>query len=74
MASAIRAPVEGGRLRVDQPTTLPDGTVLDPVVDDEGDDLDEHDRAALHRAIARAAASIRRGEGRPLSDLLSELG
>jgi len=38
----------------DEPSTLPDGTVLDLVVDDEGDDLDEAERAALNESIARA--------------------
>ena len=44
--SAIRAKVQNGRLLLDAPTDLPDGTVLDLVVDDEGDDLDEVERAA----------------------------
>ena len=35
----LRAHVKDGYLRVDEPTTLPEGTVLDLVVDDEGDDL-----------------------------------
>ena len=34
----IRAHVKNGRLLVDEPTTLPEGTVLDLVLDDEGDD------------------------------------
>ena len=36
--SPLRARVEKGRLVLDEPTTLPDGTVIDLVVDDEGDD------------------------------------
>jgi hypothetical protein len=32
---------------LDEPTTLPDGTVLELVLDDEGDDLDDDDREAL---------------------------
>jgi hypothetical protein len=38
--SVIRARVVNGRLQVDAPTSLPEGTVLNLVVDDEGDDLD----------------------------------
>jgi hypothetical protein len=33
---SVRATVRNGRLIVDQPTDLPEGTVLDLVVDDEG--------------------------------------
>lgn len=33
---------------MDAPTTLPEETVLNLVVDDEGDDLDATERAALH--------------------------
>lgn len=34
--SGVRARVQNGRLIVDDPTTLPEGTVLDLVCDDEG--------------------------------------
>ncbi len=62
-----------GRLRVDQPTTLPEGTVLDLVVDDEGDDLDEAERAALNAAISRAWRSVQAGNGRPMKEVLDDL-
>lgn len=62
-----------GRLLVDEPTTLPEGTVLDLVVDDEGDELDDEERAALHATIAKARASVDAGGGRPIADLIDEL-
>ena len=34
--SPLRARVEKGRLVLDEPTTLPDGTVIDLVADDKG--------------------------------------
>ena len=71
--SAIRARVHNGRLQLDQPTTLPEGTVLDLVVDDEGGDLDDADRAALNEAISRAMASIEAGRVRPMREVLEEL-
>lgn len=71
--SAIRARVQNGRLQLNEPTTLPEGTVLDLVVDDEGDDLDEEDRAALNETIVRARASLAAGAGRPARDLIDEL-
>lgn len=58
----IRAAVSGGRLRVDVPTDLPDGTVLDLVSDDEGDDLDESGRAALERALVASDEEARTGQ------------
>jgi hypothetical protein len=73
MPSTIRARVMQGRLHVDQPTTLPEGTVLDLVVDDEGDDLDEAERAALNATISRAWRSAQAGNGRPMKDVLDDL-
>jgi hypothetical protein len=61
------------RLHVDQPTTLPEGTVLDLVVDDEGDDLDEAERAALNATISRAWRSVQAGSGRPMGAVLGDL-
>lgn len=71
--SAIRARVEIGRLLVDEPTVLPEGTVLDLVVDVEGDSLDAAERAALDAAISAAWHSVRAGEGRRASDVLASL-
>lgn len=47
----LRARVANGRIVLDEPTALPEGTVLDLVVDDEGDDLTDEDRRALHAAV-----------------------
>lgn len=71
--SVIRARVVNGRLQVDAPTSLPEGTVLNLVVDDEGDDLDATERAALNSAISRAWASTQAGTGRPAADVLASL-
>ena len=45
-----------GRLILDEPVDLPDGTEVDLVPLDPGDELDDEDRARLHRALERAAA------------------
>jgi hypothetical protein len=71
--SVIRARVVNGRLQLDAPTSLPEGTVLDLVVDDEGDDLDASERAALDSAISRAWASTQAGQGRPAAEVLASL-
>lgn len=73
MMSTIRARVRNGRLIVDEPTDLPEGTELDLVVDSAGDSLDEAERTALDAAIARAWASVQAGEGRLAADVLADL-
>ena len=70
---ALRARVEGGRLQLDEPCALPEGTVLDLVLDDEGDDLDASERQALHDAISRAWTAARAGRIRPAQEIIDAL-
>ncbi len=65
--------MRNGRLVLDEPTTLPEGTVLDLVVDDEGDALDEADRVRLEAALEAADRSVRAGNTRDAADLIAEL-
>lgn len=69
----LRARVQNGRLRLDQPTGLPEGTELDLVIDDEGDDLTEQEREALHETLSRSWRSAQAGELRPATDIIDEL-
>ena len=69
----IRARVKNGRLVVDEPTDLPEGTVLDLVVDDGGDDLDPEERAALHEALRVSWEQAKKGQTLPASDVLRDL-
>jgi hypothetical protein len=71
--SGLRARVQKGRLVVDEPTDLPEGTVLNLVVDDEGDDMDDAERAALDASIARALDAARAGKVRPAADVVADL-
>jgi hypothetical protein len=71
--SGLRARVHNGRLQLDEPTELPDGTVLDLVVDDEDDDLDDEEREARDEAISRAWESVLAGRGRPAEEVLAGL-
>jgi hypothetical protein len=71
--SPLRARVEKGRFVLDQPTTLPDGTVVDLVADDEGDDLTDEERRALHEALSASWKSAEAGHLRPASAILDEL-
>ena len=60
----MKAIVQGGRLRLNEPSSLAEGTTLDLVLDDEGDDLGATERSALHDAISRAWASAKSGRVR----------
>lgn len=64
----IRVAVKNGRLVLNEPTALPEGTVLDLVLDD----LDEQERAHLNAAIARAWLSAKEGKLRPAESLLDD--
>jgi hypothetical protein len=69
---SIRAKVSRGRIIVDEPTLLPEGTTLNLVVD-EGDDLDDEEREALNAHLAAGWKSALAGNVRPASELLAEL-
>ena len=71
--SPLRARVEKGRLILNEPTTLPEGTVVDLVADDEGDNLTDEERRALHAALAQSWESARAGNVRPASEILDYL-
>ncbi len=71
--SALRARVENGRLVLDEPTTLPEGTVVPLVADDEDDDLTDEERHALHEALSASWTSAEAGHLRPASEILNEL-
>ena len=71
--SPLRARVEKGRLVLDEPTTLPDGTVIDLVADDEEEDLTDEERRALHEALSASWTSAEAGRPRPASPILAEL-
>jgi hypothetical protein len=68
----FRARVENGRLVLDEPTTLPEGTIVDLVADDEGDDLTDEERRVLHEALSASWKSAEAGRLRPVSDILDE--
>lgn len=69
----LRARVEKGRLVLNEPTTLPDGTVIDLVADDESDDLTEEERRAMHEALLASSKSVEAGRLRPAQEVLDEL-
>lgn len=70
---SVGATVRRGRLTLDEPTELPEGIVLDLVIDDEGDDLDPAERAALDRAISSSLRDAAAGRTAPAEDILERL-
>lgn len=69
----IKARVSAGRLVVDEPTDLPDGTELELLPLDPGDWLDDADRAALHKALRESNADVATGRVADADEILREL-
>lgn len=70
---ALKARVRGGRLTLDEATTLPEGTEVDLGMIDPGDQLDEAERARLHEALKASWASARAGRTISAEELLERL-
>jgi hypothetical protein len=58
---------------LDEPTNLRDGTVIDLVADDGGDDLTEEEHLALHESLSASWESAEAGRLRAVSAILDEL-
>ena len=56
-----------------QPTELPEGDELPQFPSDEGNDPDDADRAALHRALLESQAEADRGELLDWADVVAEM-
>jgi hypothetical protein len=57
----LKARVKAGRLVVDEPTDLPEGTEVELLALDPGDWLDEEGRAALHKALSDSEEDVEAG-------------
>ena len=67
---ALKVQVKDGRLRLDEPTDLPDGAEVDVVVID--DDLSAEERAALHASLDRALDDSEAGRGMDAAEYLRQ--
>lgn len=72
MTTALKARVRAGRLIVDEPTDLPDGTELELVVADDLQ-LSERDREEIDGLIAQGLADVRAGRTVPAEDVIREV-
>jgi len=70
---AFKAHVRNGRIVVDKPTDLPDGTELYLLPIKDGDELGEEERAALHAAIEEAENELDAGQIVSEEDLWARL-
>jgi hypothetical protein len=70
----IKTRVQGGRLKVDEPTDLPEGTevILYPI-DVNDDQMDDADRAALHKLLEESEADVKAGRLIDADEVLREL-
>jgi len=57
---ALKAHVRGGRLVLDEPTDLPEGSEVELVTAD--DDFDPEERARLETALERSMAQAKAGQ------------
>lgn len=75
---ALRARVENGRLKLDVPTDLPEGQLIELVPLDEvflngGDDLDDAERAELHESISEGIEDMDAGRTIDAKTAIAEL-
>ena len=73
MTLNLKARVRDGRLVLDEPVDLPDGTEIELAPVDDGDTLDEAERERLHAALRLSLDQFARGEGEAASDVLKRL-
>ena len=73
MSNALRARVKGGRIVLDEPSTLPEGTEIDLIPADDIDDLDPAERARLHGFLADSIRTHVPGTGVPADEVLARL-
>jgi len=69
----LKARVHEGRLLVDEPTQLPEGTVVHLLPLDPGDWLEPADRSVLHRALLASQEDLEAGRLIDAEEVLSEL-
>ena len=71
--STVRAWVKNGRLVMDEPTALPEGTEVELVPADDVDELDAGATAKLYGFLAESIRAHVPGQGTPAEVLLAEV-
>jgi len=70
---AHKARVENGRLKLDEPTSLPEGTVIELVVASEPDELSDEERLLLHASLRRGVEDGKAGRVVDADKVVDEL-
>jgi hypothetical protein len=73
MSNTLRARVRGGRLVLDEPSSLPEGTEVELIPADDIDDLDPAERARLHGFLADSIRKHVPGTGVPVDEVLARV-
>ncbi len=71
--SLIRARVKQGRLVTEERVDLPEGTEVKLAIVDAPDDLDDEERARLHRALEEGMAEVDAGRSSDAVEVLARL-
>ncbi|HSO33728.1 MAG TPA: hypothetical protein VLT33_14440 [Labilithrix sp.] len=69
---ALKAHVKNGRLVLDEPTNLPEGAEVMLTVSD-ADEMDDAERARLHRALERSTAQAKAGQSIDADEVIGKL-
>jgi hypothetical protein len=69
----LKATVRDGRIVVDEPTGLPDGTVLNLVVEMPEDQMSEEELAQINASIAISMEEIKAAKTVPGAQVLAEV-
>ncbi|MBX3182370.1 MAG: hypothetical protein KIT72_09030 [Polyangiaceae bacterium] len=71
MSGGLRARVKGGRLVLDEPSSLPDGTEVELIPVDE--DLGAEGRVRLHRFLSESLRDHVPGTGIPADEIIARV-
>jgi hypothetical protein len=73
MTLTVKGRVQAGKVVIDDALNLPEGSEVELIVVDAGDDLDDDERERLHAALVAAHDEVERGEGVAAEDLIESL-
>jgi len=75
MVQQVKARVKNGRLVLDEPTDLPEGTevTLSITDDDDVDEMTDEERAELRAELQASVAEMKAGKGVDADVVLAEL-
>lgn len=70
---AHKARVENGRLKLDEPTSLPEGTVVELVPADDEYEMSDEERQLLHASLQRGIEDEKAGRVIDADTFIAEL-